>query len=122
MGEEHFVYYARGNPQGLPAGYYEVIRDTPFSLLKHTRQKYIERVDQTAVSLLRYFETMEHYYLIKDDVVYPLTGRKSLLRALPDQKRALSRWISQQGLRIKGQAEKFYAQSVNYYVSLLKQD
>ena len=120
IGVEDFVYYARGNQWGLPAGYYEVLQQAPLCLLKHTKRNYLEEVDRSTRVIDRYFEAVERYYLIKDGVVYPLTGRKSLLKTLSDHKRELSRWTAQR--KLKDDAEGFYRQSVAYYVSLLKQD
>jgi|GEM_PF-2491306 hypothetical protein len=122
LGGERYTYYARDNQWKLPKGYYVILREAPFCLLKQVKKRYQERVDMTERVMHRSFEPEEYYYLIKDGLAYPLTGRKSLLAALGNHQRTLSRWISQRGLRIKDDAEGFYTQSVDCYISLLKQD
>ena len=122
IGERDFVYYARDNQWGLPMGYYEIVRDTPLCLLKHIRKRYRESVDMLERTMQKYFEPVEQYYLIKAGAIFPLTGRKSLLKVLGDHRKALSRWGPQRAISVKENPEGFYTLCIDYYVSLLKQD
>ena len=118
IGGERFVYYAANRQAKLAAGYYALLHDGSVRLLKHTKQQYIENADIHRLVLDKKFDAIVRYYLIKDGQLYTITGRSSLLSALSERRRELSRWTPPVDFREDPTAA--YKSYVSYYESLIK--
>jgi len=115
---EVFVYFAQGVQPGLSAGFYSVLWDGGWRLLKYVRKKYREYVDTQIRELVRTFEVSTQYYLIKDGKIHSLSGRKSLIKALGSHKRELTRWSAPVSASFKESPDDAYVQYLRYYASL----
>jgi len=118
LGEEKFVYYASGAQPGLSVGFYSVLWDGKLRLLKYTRKRYIERINNQQMELIRNFEVSTQYYLLKDGRAHSISGRRDIIKALGSHKRELSRWAAQAPVDFRANPEYAYTQCLYYYVSL----
>lgn len=99
----------------LRPGFYDLLYDGEHKIFCKRRKMIKERIESGTISVN--FLVRQDYYLVKDGRVFPLKNKRSVLKALPDKKRALNQYIRSEVRDIRNK-EKLFVDIVRYYDSL----
>ena len=78
---------------GLPQGYYQVLFKGGDILLKKNIRTFHERLQTSGSGVFRYFDQSNKYYLLKDDIVYPVGKNKDFAKVYKENKKEIKGFI-----------------------------
>lgn len=117
IGDKRFINLAYSEYQDLPLdpGFYEVgLRDKVSLLIRRRNQ-----LDEEDKTLIQFFIRRDQWFMILDDEVFQLRGRKSLLEAVGDhRKQDVKRFLKQEKIRLKQAGDEEWLQVVQFINSL----
>jgi hypothetical protein len=92
--------------KNLESTFYEVLQDGPVTLLKGTKKIITEKTEYNQ-PVVKAFETIETYYLVKNGTAPEKfsRSRKGLVGAIGDENGRLMNWVEKQGLKCKNDEE-----------------
>ena len=100
---------------GLRSGFYDLLYDGEHKVFCKRRKMVKEQIESGEVRVN--FLVRESYYLLKDGQVHTLKNKGSVLKALPDKKRALNQYVRSE-VRDFRDKERLFVDLVRYYDSI----
>ncbi|MEO9483198.1 MAG: hypothetical protein ABJG47_07120 [Ekhidna sp.] len=88
------------------------------SLFLQSNKAYKELIEPPSVRIV--YEREETYLLYKDGEFHKLGGRKSILKLLEDQKKALKTFIKEENLYASEGKDNFFSKVTAYYNSMME--
>ena len=107
---------ADSSASAVKSGYYDVLYNGNTKLFAKRVKTITEKIDiQYSES---FFSEHDEYYILKDDVFYPVNDKNSALHVLKDRKNELTKFIHQEKLKFRHAREMSFIKLVIYYDSL----
>lgn len=98
IGESTVLSFYNKTWQNRPPGKYVVLLyENRHTVLKQYVVSYVERIDPTKVESS--FKIQERYYICKDERMYPVKNKKTLLSVFPDRAEELGKYIKEHKLK-----------------------
>ncbi|WP_303312455.1 hypothetical protein [Hymenobacter sp. BT730] len=119
--DHRFIYLKPDSASAsvAPTGFYDVVFADGIQLLAHRSKRMQEHPKQSGVEVE--FTETDKYFLRKDNLLYPIQTKQSLLKVLRDKRRELQQFAREQKLSFqKDSREAAFLQLVEHYVSLRK--
>jgi hypothetical protein len=107
---------SKGNPDELPAGYYQVLTEGKLTALAKREKK----IDLRIAGGLNYekFEDIVRYYVIKDGKAFSISGKKDLMRLVKDKENEVEQFMDKEKLKYRKKTEQTIVSVANYYSQL----
>ena len=114
---KHIIYFRSDTLRGSPSsGYYIQLHS---GICKVLEKNTATLLHQSEGNRLRYYYTFTtRYFLLKDGVYYNIRNRRGLLKALSPYKKELKRFISDNNLFFRKNAEELLVRTVDQYEKL----
>jgi len=111
----HIIYFRSDGLPGCPSsGYYILLHSGNSKILE--KQTAMLMMESEAGSRMRYYYAFStRYYLYKDGFYYTIRNQRGLLKVLSPYKKELKRFISDNGLLFRQNAETFLTRTVKEY-------
>ena len=98
------------------SGFYDVLFDGSIKLLAKHKKEIVEKISlQYSES---YFAAHDEYYILKDDVFYPETDRRSVLYAMKDKRNEVVKFLHDNKIRFKKDIKTDLIKTSAYYDGL----
>ena len=117
LGKKNFIQIYDGEKQQLPRnGFYELLYEGATRVVgRHTKTRQ-ERIENR--TLLIYYPYRQRYYVRRNNVYYPISSRKDLLRLMEDRKTEVRAFIRDQKLVVSRKNPASFATVAAYYDNL----
>ncbi len=116
--DRYIIYFHSDSSPGSPSsGYYILLYSGKCRVLEKQTNTLNRKETGSRVSE-SYFSLSVNYYLYKDGYYHKIKNKRALLKVLSPYKRELKRFISDNHLRCKRDAEKFIVLTVSEYEKL----
>jgi hypothetical protein len=109
----YFEYINRVNTKDVTSGFYEVLANGSVKLLAR-RGKALQESTVTGKLEAR-FEESVNYFILKDDVFYPVRGKKSILNALKDKRSMLVAEVKRNRVKFGKDKQQALIKTVELY-------
>jgi hypothetical protein len=102
----------------VSTGFYNLLYKGKISLLK----KQIKTIRETITlnELQRFVDTKDHYYIKKDEGIYPIKNRKDFFKLLGNRKKEVQQFIRANNLSFRKDRQNMLTKATAYYDSLKK--
>ncbi|HMR82431.1 MAG TPA: hypothetical protein PKE30_04840 [Niabella sp.] len=97
----------------IPKGFYQVLEQGALTLLCK-RQKIIKE-SIVGMSLEREFLVTDKFYILKDNVFYPITSRRTFYKTIREKKQLVAKALRSRNLRFKDDPEAFITTGIHIY-------
>lgn len=119
---DHYFIYLKPDSASAsiaPTGFYDVIFANDIRLLAHRSKRMQEHPKKEGVEVE--FTETDKFFLQKDNLLYPIQSKQSVLKVLRDKRRELQQFAREQKLSFqKDSREAAFLQLVEHYFSLRK--
>jgi len=117
--DHNFVRMEKDTISNIKEGYYDLMYqgDSLSAIIKRRK----ELINSNEINTNRQmFVERDRYYLKKNDLIYQVKSKSSILKVLKDRKKELKKYIKTNGLYFKPMPDGFIVAVVKYYESLFK--
>ncbi|MEZ4777599.1 MAG: hypothetical protein R3D00_30775 [Bacteroidia bacterium] len=108
-----FVHYLPDTWANLKEGFYQPVYQGKTVLLKKITKEAQQEFDITKA--ITFFEEKHRYFLIKNEIAYPVNNKKSLLKLFPEEKKRLMKHARAEESRFNDNKEAGMIQLIQYY-------
>lgn len=105
------------NSSTITEGFYDLLYPGKTSLFAK-RTKNIQTFYRQSVSEIKIFKK-DHYYLLKKNIYYPVSGRRSFLHQLTDKRKEIQQYIKKNRLSFKNDVENAMVKILAYYDQIM---
>jgi hypothetical protein len=99
-----------------PGKYFVLLYKNQYLVLKQYAVSYVERINRLKAEAS--FKIKERYYICKDETVYPVKNKKTVLSVFPDRKEELGKYIKEHKLNFREQPGQAVVTMVEQYENL----
>jgi len=110
------VVHDTSDTQLLESGIYELLFKKEFYLLSKRSKELFEEVD--GKYLRQRFVDKNRYYILKDEQLLTIKNKRSMLKAFPEQKKTLQKYIRNNRLDFGNDFEESIISAARYYSTL----
>lgn len=96
--------------------YILLLHDNRYPVIKKYVITYEEKIDGLTVEAS--FRIRERYYVVKENICYPVKNKGTLLKLFPDKKKELGRYAREQKLNFRKNPEQAFVTIVKQYEAL----
>ncbi|MVN90691.1 hypothetical protein [Mucilaginibacter aquatilis] len=120
IADHHFVYVNEADSvkQQLKPAYYDVLYSGKTSVLSHYSKERSESTNIHGVEV-RFIDHV-NYYIIKDKVVYNVSGKGSVLKVFKDKKKELNAYLSANAIKFNDNKALAISKLSAYYDQLTR--
>lgn len=105
----------KGDSLNGPAGYFNVLYKGKTSLCL----KYLKKIDKLAdEGKFDKFYQFTRLYFVKDNVFFPISGERDLIKVMSDKKALVKNFISKKKLRVSGKVPESFIPVIRYFDSI----
>ena len=107
IGRHNFVtLLGEDVPQGLVAGYYELLYNGEDVLLKKNVRMFYERLQTSGKGIFRHFDPVNKFYVIKDGAAAQISRNRDFAKIYREEKKSIKSFIKKNKLRFVDMEDK----------------